>query len=309
VDINEVIKFHDLGLTPKEIENKINVPQHVIRLRLKELDIKPNTKRFEISSSSLLKIKNLVKEGKTNKEIADILGISSPTVRKYVNKLGLESNSKRTKTLTNKVIELTQEQKEVLYGSLLGDMCIDTNWKISRPAISQGGNQEEYFDYKCKIFNNLIGKPSKKDRYDKRTKKWYHKYTVRFLTNPIYNELKDKLYINGVKTVTKEWLNMLTPRSIAFWFMDDGSNSGVIATNSFSKEECLLIIDWFREKYNIECTLQNDYNNGHHQYMVYVTAKSKPIFYNLVIDYFIPSMLYKLKNWNPQKSHELRETS
>jgi hypothetical protein len=102
---------------------------------------------------------------------------------------------------------------------------------------------------------------------------------------------------------------MLTPRSIAFWFMDDGSNSGVIATNSFSKEECLLIIDWFREKYNIECTLQNDYNNGHHQYMVYVTAKSKPIFYNLVIDYFIPSMLYKLKNWNPQKSHELRETS
>ena len=93
--------------------------------------------------------------------------MSPETSRKYTKELGLETNSKRTKTLTNKHIKLTEEQLEVLYGSLLGDMSLDTNWKNVRPTISQGGDQEAYFDYKCKIFKNLIGKPSKEDRYDK----------------------------------------------------------------------------------------------------------------------------------------------
>lgn len=80
--------------------------------------------------------------------------------------------------------------------------------------------------------------------------------------------------------------------------MDDGTNSGEIATNSFSKEECLLIIDWFKEKWGIICTLHITHNNNE-QYLVYITKESRPVFYNLVIPYFIPSMTYKLENWNP----------
>lgn len=40
---------------------------------------------------------------------------------------------------------------------------------------------------------------------------------------------------NGIKTITKSWLNKLTERSLAFWFMDDGSNSGILATNCFQE--------------------------------------------------------------------------
>ena len=81
--------------------------------------------------------------------------------------------------------------------------------------------------------------------------------------------------------------------------MDDGTNSGTIATNSFSLEECNLIVKWFAEKWGIKCTIQKSTNNGHLQYLVYISTKSRPIFYNLVKPYFIPGMLYKLNNWNP----------
>ena len=87
----------------------------------------------------------------------------------------------------------------------------------------------------------VLGKINKSDRYDKRTDKWYHRYAVRLLAHPYFTELYNQFYVNGVKTVTQEWCDKLTAESIAFWFMDDGCNSGTLATNSFSKEECELL--------------------------------------------------------------------
>lgn len=264
------------------------------------MNLKVYSKRANVTAEVIQQIINLNKEGYTNKEIGEKLDMVPSTVRKYVELNGLESNSKRTKTLTKKDITLTEEQWEVLYGSLLGDMSLDINWKNARPIISQGGEQEEYFNYKCSIFSNLIGKPSKKDRFDKRTNKWYHKYVVKFLTNPIYTKLREKLYPNGVKTVTQEWLDKITPRGLAFWFMDDGCNCGTIATNCFSYEEIELIQAWFLAKYNISTTIRKQMSKkGIYQYLIYIKTESRPHFYELVKPYFIPSMEYKLNNWNP----------
>lgn len=289
------------GHSVREVASICNCGESTVRRVVKEEDLKINSRRTKVTQEIIDKIEKLLNEGYTNKQIALELDMSPTTVRKYTNEaLNRETNSIKTKTLTKKEINLTQEQWEVLYGSLLGDMSIDTNWKNARPIISQGGEQEAYFDYKCKIFEGLLGKPSKEDRYDKRTDKWYHKYHVKFLTNPIYTKLKEELYPNGVKTVTQKWLDKVTPRGLAFWFMDDGTNSGVIATNSFSKEECELIQKWFKEKWNINTTLQHQHNKDNIiQYLVYIKVDSRPKFYQLVIPYFIPEMEYKLRNWNP----------
>lgn len=144
----------------------------------------------------------------------------------------------------------------------------------------------------------MIGSINKKDRYDSRTKKWYHRYTVKFLAHPLFLELYNTLYPNGVKTVTKDWLSKITPRGLAFWFMNDGTNAGTIAINSFTKSEGELIVNWFLEKWGIKCTLQKSTNNGHLQHLLYIRRESRPIFYNLIEPYVIPSMLYKIENWN-----------
>lgn len=242
--------------------------------------------------------------GLTNKEISLKLNLSPTTVRKYLK--GKEFNSVKSKSLNKKEdLYLTQEQQEVLLGSLLGDMSLDSHWKEARFSISQGGAQEAYFDYKCQIFNNILGKISKKDRYDKRTNKYYHKYYVRSKTHPYFTKLYQELYFNNIKTITRAYLDKLTPRSLAFWFMADGNNRGILATNSFSYSECVLIKEWIKSKFNIDTTLEKQYNNNNLQYLIYIKNSSKNTFYQLVKDYIIPEMQYKFQGWEklePQNS-------
>lgn len=295
VNKEQILKLHSQGKTCQEIREILGNSLTTIRKCIKEAGLSTNTKITRLDEEILSKVLILVEEGKTNAEIARELHMSPTTARKYTTKiLGKETNSVKTHSITNKVLELTAEQEEILRGSLLGDMCLSTTSKLHRVHITHGGEQEEYFDHKCEVFKNILGKINKTPRYDKRTQKYYNRYAVRLLAHPVFETLYNELYINGVKTITKEYLNKLTPRSLAYWFMDDGCNYGTLATNCFSKEECELIRNWLYAKYNIETTLQR--NNK--QYLVYIRAKSRQSFYDLVSPYFIPSMLYKINNWN-----------
>lgn len=295
--IEKILKLNKEGKTSQEIADALGIGESTVRRKLRESGVKNNIKRTRSNDPEVKeKVKSLVEQGYTNKEVATILGMSPTTARKYTKELGLETNSVKTKSIDKKEIELTQEQEEVLYGSLLGDMHIGINGKLPRVGINHGGDQEPYFDYKCEIFHNLLGKISKKPRYDKRTQKWYNRYAVRLLAHPVFSDMYSVLYKDGIKIVTEEWLKHVTPRGLAFWFMDDGCNAGTLATNCFTKQECELIQKWLDETYNIKTTLHNAPNN---QYIIYIKSESRSTFYNLVEPYFIPSMLYKLHNWNP----------
>lgn len=128
--------------------------------------------------------------------------------------LGKETNSIKAKSL--KTIELTDEQLEIIYGSMLGDLCLTKTAKKARFIIHQGGNHELYFDHLCEIFKPLLGRVNKRLRYDLRTKKSYNAFSVKFLAHSLYLRFYDFFYKNGVKTVTQEWVNKLTEKSIAY---------------------------------------------------------------------------------------------
>lgn len=296
----KVLQLIKEGKMLKEIVELTGLHDSTIRRYAKNNNLIIASTKTKVTDEIIKQIKELHKSGLTNKQIAVKLDMSPTTIRKYTTKvLNLVSNSERTKQIKNKDLILTNEQLEVLYGSLLGDMNIGINWKNARVSISHGGKQEEYFDHKCNIFKNILGKVNKTTRYDKRTNKYYNSYKVKLLSHPIFTEMYRELYPNGVKTISIEWLDRLTPKSIVFWFMDDGTNNGVLATNCFSYEECLLIQKWFKDKWNINTSLQHQKNKGGLQYLIYILAESKPIFYNLIKPYIIPSMEYKFKNWNP----------
>lgn len=295
--IIKTLDLHSKGFTVQQICEIVGASPATIRNYLSKNNLETNTKRMKTDDVQIIEhIKKLVLEGKTNAEISKLLNISKTTSRKYTELSGLETNSTKAKNIVGKEISLSEIQLEILYGSLLGDMCLTDGWKNVRPAIAQGGNQEAYFDYKCSFFEGLLGKISKTPRYDKRTDKWYNKFSVRFLAHPIYTTIKKDLYPNNNKTVTLEWLNKITPRGLAFWFMDDGCNDGTIATNSFSLDEHKLIQTWFKDTYGIECTIHNASNNQH---TIYIKMGSREKFEKLIFPYMIPSMYYKLKKLDP----------
>jgi len=118
--------------------------------------------------------------------------------------------------------KLTYEQDQFIRGSLLGDLNLSkpkTNRHInSRLAIVQCEKQKALFIKKVEILGDFMGnyklvvpKP------DTRTGKIYTSYRGNSKSHKVFTDLYNELYINGKKTVTKEFLDKITsPTALAF---------------------------------------------------------------------------------------------
>jgi hypothetical protein len=153
---------------------------------------------------------------------------------------------------------LTDLQKDIIIGGLLGD------GSISQPKInsffikSQSLERKEYLEWHSKILNpysieildeiysdeKLIG--GKKGVIIERIKidKKLVGHRTRTHQHPEFTELRKKWYPNGIKIVPKDIV--LTPQSIAIWYFDDGSNcvknrTAVLCTQCFTLDEADLL--------------------------------------------------------------------
>jgi hypothetical protein len=99
--------------------------------------------------------------------------------------------------------------------------------------------------------------------------------------------------VNGKKTISFYIINRISPRSLAFWAMDDGSlsESGFyFNTLSYSFEEHIILQKILSFKFNLETNIHKHGN----KYKIYIKAKSMPIFRFIVLPYLIESFYYKL---------------
>jgi hypothetical protein len=83
--------------------------------------------------------------------------------------------------------------------------------------------------------------------------------------------------------------------------MQDGSKQKgqgiLIATNSFSIEECKLLANILKYKYGLITSVVKSGGRSHlNQYQISIWKKSMPILINIVEPYFIPEMFYKIKD-------------
>jgi len=110
-------------------------------------------------------------------------------------------------------------------------------------------------------------------------------------------------YVNGIKMISTETMNYLTPMSIAYLLMDDGawvsgSKSVRISTNTFNLQEVELLRYTFKAKFNLDCKIQLLTKKGlilpKDKYSLYIKVSSLPRLRELVLPYMHSSMLYKL---------------
>jgi hypothetical protein len=136
----------------------------------------------------------------------------------------------------------------------------------------------------------------------------YYGYEFDIFTFSSLNWLYDLFYLNGIKMISSEIMNYLTPMSIAFLLMDDGgwlsgSKSVRISTNKFTLQEVELLRDTFKAKFNLDCTIQLLTTKGagkatpKDKYSLYIKLSSLPRLRELVLPYMHSSMLYKLGIW------------
>lgn len=142
---------------------------------------------------------------------------------------------------------LTNEQREVIVGSLLGDLSI-RRAKITHNArlyVRQGLVNKEYLFFLYTIFSDLCKSEPKLNTYhDKSRNKYYYSYGFNSISLPELNYYYELFYSNGKKVVPNNIGELLTARGLAHWIMDDGTKDGNglrLYTYSFSKEEVLWI--------------------------------------------------------------------
>ncbi|OGZ85538.1 MAG: hypothetical protein A2401_02135 [Candidatus Staskawiczbacteria bacterium RIFOXYC1_FULL_38_18] len=185
----------------------------------------------------------------------------------------------------NLCLAITDRQREILIGCILGDAHIQ---KLGKIIIEQSAKQEDYLLWKYSELKNLCypAKPAKIIRTDKRNNKEY--YSNVFYLRQYFREWRKVFYHENKKVFPDNLL--LTPISVAVWYMDDGCFSkekSTISIEGFSEENRNKIQKAFYEQFGIETAI------GKSKKLV-IRKKSQSKFYDLIYPYIIPSMEYKI---------------
>ncbi len=204
-------------------------------------------------------------------------------------------------------LQLTKKQKELIYGSLLGDGtmrlgkgAINANFKIEHGLM-----QKEYVEWKYKIIQPFVfTKPKISYRSDENGNKYAKSWWFRTIRHPVLTEIYHHFYSGegyrtGRKLISSEIKYKLTPFALAVWIMDDGSYSNYkidISTYSFSLSEIILLREYFQNLFTITINYYRDRDKG---YRMYCNQEETKKLIKVIYPYIIPSMMYKIGFRNP----------
>lgn len=218
-------------------------------------------------------------------------------------------------------VPLTQRQKEILYGSLMGDAKRQHTQSYSSAGFGQCESQKDYLMWKYLEYANIVSENSLRfnEDVDKRSGGRVASYRFYTLANSDVEIILKIFYRDGKKCVNNDILNNLTALSVAIWHMDDGSVSWKkediekgwnskpeirLCTDSFSVEEVEMIIKWFKEKYDINTHWR--YHRKNKSPRIIIDADSADRYFSLIRPHIIPSMLYKV-DYEAWKKFEKRK--
>ena len=187
----------------------------------------------------------------------------------------------------NLCLSMTERQREILIGCILGDAYIS---KLGKIRIEQSVKQSEYVAWKYRELNSLCygAFPREIVHKLKKNSKTYHSI---FFNLRQYFKAWRLIFYSGRQKVFPENL-VLTPLSMSVWYMDDGCWTGkkfVISTESFKGKSMDFLQNALRKQFGLETS------SGKNGKLV-IRKISHPRFIQLVSPHTISSMRYKLPN-------------
>lgn len=202
---------------------------------------------------------------------------------------------------------------------------------LRKPGDNQGVSmklehsikQREYLWHKVETLRNLglsHGKEVIQTRHVKG--KEYQVVSYRFNTHPSLDTAYKWCYNGGRKTIDKALIRQLDARSLAYFFMDDGSGpktyvskskvNGVryeytypepkierytLSTYNCTLDELHLLQDWILSEFNVKTNIRVDSRSKtcYNAYLSIAGVEEKDKFRNVIKPYVIPCMQYKIE--------------
>lgn len=210
-------------------------------------------------------------------------------------------------TLKSSDLKIERYQKEILYGTLLGDASLATEngGRTYRLRLVQSQSHKDYFDHLVFQFEKF-GKTPPKINPANSTYYWnsLQSSSFRFYGQEFYKQLDKNKFEKKVPENVKRWL---TPRVATYWFLDDGSakdkkttNAIRFCTDSFSLSEVERLAEGLATNFDIKTSI---YENRTNQYRIYCKAPSVSSFWDQVVPILqteilptAPNILTKLPN-------------
>jgi len=194
--------------------------------------------------------------------------------------------------------------KEMLTGVLLGFAHIG-RVGLDKAFISfeQSKKKSEYLLYLHKLISEEgfnVEEPKEYTRADSRYPKRLTE-SLYFITLSL-NEFKPlaDLFLDpeGKKIIPSNIADLLTPRSLAFWIMDDPQQvkrGGVtLCTDSFKKEEVSILREALNSKLNLTTTIHKKSSGDSVYERIYINKSSLVEIQPLLTEHMHGSMLYKI---------------
>lgn len=199
----------------------------------------------------------------------------------------------------NPLLLVSQEEHDLIIGSLMGDASIRQREKNSCFRVAHSIKQEGYINLKLKILNNF-----NISEFNRRTRiicgREVNMIYMSTKTHQVFNYYRKLFYKNNKKIITQEILNQINPRSLAYWICDDGSYDNkqgyiVLCTNAYTLEEHKLMKKFFELNFNLSPTI--GFRDGKYYYLRFKQEDSQKLIE--IIKPFIPqNMKYKIGELN-----------
>lgn len=194
-------------------------------------------------------------------------------------------------------LKLSQEQREVLIGLLLGDAHLETQnqGRTYRLKIEQSLKHRDYVQHLYEIFRPwVLTPPQLKEKSSRGHTSWNCWFQT--VSHGAFRFYAHQFYIERQRRVPKLIHRWLTPRALSYWFMDDGSmkssqSEGVILnTQSYSISDIHRLVDVLQEEFGLQAKPRRQQEG----FQIYISGKSCERFREFVEPYLIASMRYKL---------------
>ncbi|MDD2274654.1 MAG: hypothetical protein PHG37_02475 [Candidatus Pacebacteria bacterium] len=191
--------------------------------------------------------------------------------------------------MDNTVGSLTQLQRSLIIGSVLGDgyIRIMPGRKDAFLEVNHSLKAKDYVDWKYFVLKNICNSEPK----EMETNEGRHAYRFFTKQDKEITEIYNLFYRDGKKIISKEL--EINPIVLAVWLMDDGSksNGGVyLNTQQFSMLDQKRLLHKLRE-----IGLRARLNRDKKYYRIRFLKESIPKLIEIVQPHIIPSMRYKIE--------------